>query len=108
MRRRSADSIKASGREMGPHQQAAYMNAPDLRCRLIRILARQGPSIHEAFDEAVLARAARGDVGGACADGCDPVLHCFCDELGSIVGTDMPGQAAQNEEIRESIDNVYG
>jgi hypothetical protein len=74
MRRRSADSIRASGHEHGPHQQAAYMNAPDLRCPLlIKDLAPQGPSIHEAFDEAVLRGTARCDIGGPCADGSDPV-----------------------------------
>jgi hypothetical protein len=50
MRRRSANSIRASGREDGPHRQAAYMNAPDPHCpTLTAILATQGPSIHEAL-----------------------------------------------------------
>jgi hypothetical protein len=65
MRRRSADSIRASGHEHGPHQKAAYMNAPDLRCLLfIRDLAPQGPSIHEALD---LAGRRNGEQAGGSA-----------------------------------------
>src|SRR6187549_318226 len=45
----------------------------------------------EAFDEAVLPGTARCNIGGPCADGSDPVLHGLGDELGSIVGTDVPG-----------------
>ena len=48
----------------------------------------------EALDEAVLPWAASLDVGGPCAHGSDPVLHGFGDELGSIVGTDVPGNTA--------------
>ena len=63
MRRRSADSIRANGHEHGPHQQAAYMNAPDLRCSTLIIdLAPQGPSIHEALDEGILLRLTGSDV----------------------------------------------
>ena len=53
----------------------------------------------EAFHISVLPWAAAFDVGGPCTHGCDPVLHGPCDELGSVVGADMPGNAAQDEEI---------
>ena len=62
----------------------------------------------EALDEAVLPRAAGRDVGGAGADGSDPVLYGLGDELGPVVGTDVPGHAAQNEEVGERIDDVDG
>src|SRR5688500_16798112 len=58
----------------------------------------------EAFDEAVLPWAASFDVGGPCTHGCNPVLHGFGDEFGAVVGADVPGNAAQDEEVRQSID----
>src|SRR6188472_1907983 len=62
----------------------------------------------EAFDEAVLPGTARCNIGGPCADGSDPVLHGLGDELGSIVGTDVPGNTAQDEEVRQCVDDVDG
>src|ERR1700730_632235 len=60
----------------------------------------------ETLDEAVLPWAARGDVGGLSADGADPLLHGLGDELRTIVGTDMAGNTAQDEQIREHVDDV--
>jgi len=60
----------------------------------------------EALDEPVLPRAARGDVGGLRTNGTDPFLHRFGDELRAIVGTDMPGYAAQDEQVREHVDDI--
>src|SRR5438552_9349966 len=54
----------------------------------------------EALDEAVLPWTARGDVGGLCADGADPILHGLGDKLRAVVGTDGLGDAAQNEQVR--------
>jgi hypothetical protein len=62
----------------------------------------------EAFDEAVLPGTARCNIGGPCADGSDPFLHGFGDELGAVVGADVPGHAAQNEQVRERVDDVDG
>ena len=62
----------------------------------------------EALDEAVLPWAAGCDVGGPCTHGSDPVLHGFGDELGSVVGADMPGNAAQDEQVRQRVDDVDG
>src|SRR3954470_22744020 len=45
----------------------------------------------EALDKAVLPWAARRDVGGLRADGADPLLHRFGNELRAIVGTDVLG-----------------
>ena len=62
----------------------------------------------EALDEAVLPRAARCDVGGLCADGGDPLLHRLGDELRAIVGADVLGHAAQDEQVGQHIDDVDG
>src|SRR5204863_2169020 len=60
----------------------------------------------EAFDEAVLPRAAGGDVSGLRPDGADPLLHRCGDELRAIVGTDVLGDAAQDEQVRQNVDDV--
>src|SRR4029077_7704586 len=60
----------------------------------------------EAFDEAVLPWAARRDVGGLCADRADPLLHRFGDELWAVIGTDVRRHAAQDEQVRQYIDDV--
>ena len=60
----------------------------------------------EALDEAVLPRTAGRDVGGPCANSCNPVLNGLGDELGSVVGTNMPGNAAQDEQVRQRIEDV--
>src|SRR5215472_1318412 len=60
----------------------------------------------EALDKAVLPRAARGDVGGYCADGTDPLLHGFSEELRAVVGPDVLGHAAQDKQVRDHIDDV--
>src|SRR5215204_4295243 len=62
----------------------------------------------EALHVAVLPWAASFDVGGPRAHRCDPVLHGFGDELGAVVGADMPGDPAQDEEVGQSIDHVDG
>jgi hypothetical protein len=48
----------------------------------------------------------RGDVGGLRADRCDPLLHRLGNELRAIIGTDMAGNAAQDEQIRGHVDDV--
>jgi len=53
----------------------------------------------EAFATAVFPRAARLDIGGLGADRADPVLDCLGDELGAVVGTNMPGNAAHNAHV---------
>jgi hypothetical protein len=60
----------------------------------------------EALDEAVLPWTAPLDVSGPCAHGCDPVLHGSGDELGSVVGADMAGNTAQDEEVGQQVDDV--
>ena len=62
----------------------------------------------EAFDEAVLPGAAWCDVSGSRAYGSDPVVHGFGDELGPVVGADVPGDASQDEQVRERIDHIDG
>jgi len=60
----------------------------------------------EAFDEAVFPRAAARDVGCLGADRRDPVLHGLGDELGAVVGADMPRNAAQDEQVGEHVDDI--
>jgi len=60
----------------------------------------------ETFDKAVLPRTARRDVGGLCSDGADPLLHRLGNELRAIIGTDMPGNAAPDEQVGEHIDDI--
>ena len=62
----------------------------------------------EAFDVTVLPWAARLDVGGLGTDGSDPFLHRLGDELWAVVGADMAGYAAQDEEVGQDVDHVDG
>ena len=62
----------------------------------------------EALDVAVLPRTARRDVGRLGADRGDPLLHGLGDELRPVVGPNVPGHAAQDEEIRQHVDHVDG
>src|SRR5437763_12562737 len=60
----------------------------------------------KAFDVSVLPRTARGNVGGLCADSADPILHGFGDELRAVVGTNVLGNPAQDEQVRQYVDDV--
>src|SRR5262245_25585929 len=51
----------------------------------------------EALDVAVLPRAPSVDVSGLGTDRRDPVLHSLGDELRSVVGADVSGNAPQDE-----------
>jgi len=51
----------------------------------------------EALDVAVLPRTAPLDIGSLGADSGDPSLDSLGDELRSVVGPDMTGNAAQDE-----------
>jgi hypothetical protein len=51
------------------------------------------PAGVEALDVAVLPGAAPLDVGGLGTDNRDPFLHCLGDELRSVVGPDVSGNA---------------
>jgi transposase len=62
----------------------------------------------ETLDEAILPRAARRDVGGFRADGGYPLMHSLGDELRAIVGTNVLGNIAQDEQIREHVDDIDG
>src|SRR5207302_10883690 len=53
----------------------------------------------EAFDVAVLPRTASLNVSGLDADSSDPFLHGLGDELRSVVGADVTGDATQDEEV---------
>ena len=60
----------------------------------------------EALDVAVLPRTARRDVGGLGTDRADPLLQRLGDELRPVVRTNVPGHAAQDEQIRQHVDDV--
>src|SRR3989440_1063320 len=60
----------------------------------------------EALDVAVLPRTASLDVSGLGADSCDPFLHGLGDELRSVVGADVTGDAAQDEEVGQNVDHI--
>src|SRR6476660_8948546 len=60
----------------------------------------------EALDVAVLPRTALLDVSGLGADSCDPFLHGLGDELRSVVGADVTGDATQDEEVGQNVDDI--
>ena len=60
----------------------------------------------EALDVAVLPRATPLDVGGLGTDSCDPFPHGLGDELGSVVGPDVSGDAPQDEEVGQNVDHI--
>ena len=60
----------------------------------------------KALDVAVLPRTAGFDVGGLGTNRGDPLLHGFGDKLWSIVGSDMAGDAAQDEEVGQNINDI--
>src|SRR5215217_6420336 len=62
----------------------------------------------EARNIAILPWAAAFDIGGLCSHCCDPLLDSLGHDLGPVVGTDMLGHSAQDEEIGQHIDHVDG
>ncbi len=62
----------------------------------------------EALAVAVLPGAAGLDVGCAGADRRDPVPEGLGDELRPIVGTDVAGDAAQDEQVSERVNDIDG
>ena len=60
----------------------------------------------EAFDVAVLPRTASLNVSGLDADSSDPFLHGLGDELRSVVGADVTGDATQDEEVGQNVDHI--
>jgi hypothetical protein len=60
----------------------------------------------EALDVAVLPRAAPLDVSGLGTDSRDPFLRSLGDELRSVVGPDVSGNAPQDEEVGQNVDHI--
>src|SRR6056297_3999641 len=60
----------------------------------------------EALAVAILPRTAGLDEGGLRPDGRDPLSNGPGDELRTIIGTDMARHAAQDEEVRQDVDDV--
>jgi len=62
----------------------------------------------KTLDVTILPGATWCDLGGLCADCCDPILHSLGEELRAIVGSDVARDATQDEEVRENIDYIDG
>src|SRR6187402_1800935 len=62
----------------------------------------------EALAIAVLPGTAGHDVGRAGPDSGNPLAHRLCNELRAVVGTNVAGHAAQDEQVRERVDHVDG
>src|SRR5262249_44128778 len=60
----------------------------------------------EALDVAVLPGAAPLDVSGLGTDNPDPFLYCLGEELRSVVGPDVSGNALQDEEVGQNVDHI--
>jgi hypothetical protein len=60
----------------------------------------------EALNVAVLPRAASLDVSGLGSDNRDPFLHGLGDELRSVIGPDVSGNAPQDEEVGQNVDHI--
>src|SRR5215475_12823426 len=60
----------------------------------------------EALDVAVLPRATPFDVSGLGTDNRDPFLHGLGDELRSVVGPDVSGNAPQDEQVGQNVDHI--
>ena len=60
----------------------------------------------EALDVAVLPRTAPLDIGSLGADSGDPSLDSLGDELRSVVGPDMTGNAAQDEQVGQKAEDI--
>src|SRR5262249_24491927 len=60
----------------------------------------------EALDVPVLPGADSLDVGGLGTDSRDPFLYRLGDELRSVVGPDVSGNALQDEEVGQNVDHI--
>src|SRR5262245_12308730 len=60
----------------------------------------------EALDLTVFLRAASLDVSGLGTDNRDPFLHRLGDELRSVVGPDVSGNAPQDEQVGQNVDYI--
>ena len=60
----------------------------------------------ETLDKAVFPRAAGRDVGGLRTDRSDPFLHGYGEELRAVVGTNVGGNAPQDEQVRQHVDDI--
>src|SRR5216684_2956992 len=101
----TAQSVPNSGRSFSrrarPDDLGLAQSVENLAVE--QLIAKAGV---EALDVAVLPRAAPLDVGGLGTDSRDPVLHCLGDELRSVVGPDVNGNAPQDEEVGQNIDHI--
>jgi hypothetical protein len=60
----------------------------------------------EALDVAVLPGIAPLDIGSLSADSGDPSLDSLGDELRSVVGPNVTGNAAQDEQVGQNVDDI--
>src|SRR5260221_12695542 len=101
----TAQSVPNSGRSFSrrarPDDLGLAQSVEDLAVE--QLIAKAGV---EALDVAVLPRAAPLDVGGLGTDSRDPFLHGLGDELRSVVGPDVSGDAPQDEEVGQNSDHI--
>src|SRR5260221_12163748 len=101
----TAQSVPNSGRSFSrrarPDDLGLAQSVEDLAVE--QLIAKAGV---EALDVAVLPRAAPLDVGGPGTDSRDPFLHGLGDELRSVVGPDVSGDAPQDEEVGQNVDHI--
>ena len=60
----------------------------------------------EALDVAIPPRTAALDIGSLGADSGDPSLDSLGDELRSVIGPDVTGTAAQDEQVGQNVDDI--
>lgn len=60
----------------------------------------------ETLDVAVLPWAAGRDVGCLGTDGGDPILHGLGNELGTVVGANVPRNSTHDEQIGQHVDHI--
>src|SRR5260221_3670037 len=101
----TAQSVPNSGRSFSrrarPDDLGLAQSVEDLAVE--QLIAKAGV---EALDVAILPRAAPLDVSGLGTDSRDPFLHGLGDELRSVVGPDVSGNAPQDEEVGQNVDHI--
>src|SRR5262249_32973347 len=81
-------------------------SGPRVKCENLAVEQLIEKAGVETLDVAALPGAAPLDVGGLGTDNRDPVLHRLGDELRSVVGPDVSGNAPQDEQVGQNVDHI--